>query len=120
MPNRGWVASLDHVFYRLQGGAVERKQCWGAVGRPATVSNLSQPCSSSADGTPWEPLLRTAGARGFTFRYFDAQNFEFTRLPLSPQELRRVRRVDVQLRLSAPAPVEPATYDTVSSFALRH
>lgn len=120
MPNRGWVASVDHVFYRLQDGAVERKQCWNSAGSPATASILSRPCSSSADGTPWEPLLRTAGARGLTFRYFDVQGFELTRLPLSAEELRRVRRVDVQLRLSAPAPVEPVTYDTVSSFALRH
>ncbi len=120
MPNRGWVASVDSVFYRLREGAVERKQCWGMVGSPVTVSTLSRPCSSPLEGTEWEPLLRTAGTEGFTFRYYDAQGFELTRLPLSAQELRRVRKVEVRLRLSAPAPGEPATYDTFFSVALRH
>jgi prepilin-type N-terminal cleavage/methylation domain-containing protein len=120
IPNRGWVASVDRVFYRLQNGAVERKQCWNMAGSSVTASSLSRPCGSSTDGTPWETLLRTAEGRGLTFRYFDVQGFEIARFPLSEQELRRVRRVDVQLRLSAPAPGEPVTYDTASSFALRH
>jgi prepilin-type N-terminal cleavage/methylation domain-containing protein len=120
VPNRGWVASVDRVFYRLREGTVERKQCWNMVGSPVTVSSLSRPCSSGVDGTPWEPLLRTAEARGFTFRYFDVRGFEIARFPLSDEELRRVRRVEVQLRLRAPAPGEPVTYGTASSFALRH
>jgi prepilin-type N-terminal cleavage/methylation domain-containing protein len=120
VPNRGWVASVDRVFYRLREGTVERKQCWNMMGSPVTASTLSRPCTSGGDGTPWEPLLRTAEARGFTFRYFDARGFEIARFPPPDEELRRVRRVDVQLRLSAPAPGEPVTYDTVSSFALRH
>jgi prepilin-type N-terminal cleavage/methylation domain-containing protein len=120
IPNRGWVASVDQVFYRLQDGAVERKQCWSEAGYSVTARTLSRPCSSPADGTQWEPLVRTAGAEGFTFRYFDVQGFEFTRLPLSDSELRRIRRVEVRLSLSAPAPGEPVTYDTSSSFALRH
>ena len=120
VPNRGWVASVDQVFYRLENGAVERKQCWSEAGYAVTASTLSRPCRSPADGTEWEPLARTAGAQGLTFRYFDAQGFELTRLPLSGPELRRVRRVEVRLSLSAPAPGEPVTYDTFTSFALRH
>jgi hypothetical protein len=120
IPNRGWVASVDQVFYRLQNGAVERKQCWSAAGYSVTARTLARPCSSPADGTEWEPLARTAGAEGFTFRYFDAQGFELTRLPLSDSDLRRVRRVEVRLSLSAPAPGEPVTYDTFTSVALRH
>lgn len=120
IPNRGWVASVDQVFYRLQSGAVERKQCWSMAGYSDTASTLSRPCSSPADGTQWEPLLRTAGAQGFAFRYFDVQGVELTRLPLSDSDLRRVRRVEVRLSLSAPAPGEPVTYDTFTFIALRH
>jgi prepilin-type N-terminal cleavage/methylation domain-containing protein len=120
VPNRGWVASLDRVSYRVQGGTVERKQCWSAAGSPATASALSRPCGSPFDGTEWEPLLRTASPAGLTFRYFDAQGFELTRLPLAEQELRRVRRVEVRLSLIAPTSGEPVTYDTSTSIALRH
>lgn len=120
VPNRGWVASLDRVFYRLVDGTVERKQCWSGVGSPVTVGDLSSPCRSSMDGTPWEPLLRTATPQGFTFRYFDAQDVELQPLPLSPQDLRRVRRVEVRLRLASLTSRAPVTYDTFSSVALRH
>ncbi|MDY7227406.1 PilW family protein [Hyalangium rubrum] len=120
VPNRGWVASLDRVFYRLEGGAVERKQCWERVGVQATLSGLSRPCRAKEEGTPWEPLLRTAAPGGLVFRYFDAQGVEFKALPLAPMDLRRVRRVEVALRLMAPASGEPVTYDTFSAFTLRH
>jgi prepilin-type N-terminal cleavage/methylation domain-containing protein len=120
MPNRGWVASLDRVFYRLQGNTVERKQCWNPSGSPATARVLSQPCRSSTDGTEWEPLLRTAAPQGLSFRYLDVQGLELTRLPLSEQDLRRVRRVEVRLRLSAPTQRAPVTYDTFTTVALRH
>ncbi|WP_224244431.1 PilW family protein [Hyalangium gracile] len=120
VPNRGWVASLDRVFYRLQGETVERKQCWGSAGTTATVSGFSSPCGSTTEGTTWEPLLRSASRRGLAFRYFDAQGSELTALPLSTEDLRRVRRVEVLLRLSAPASGETVTYDTFTSVALRH
>ena len=64
VPNRGWVASVDRVFYRLQEGTIERRQCWGMAGSPATVGGLSQHCGSPLEGTEWEPLLRTATLRG--------------------------------------------------------
>ncbi|HYH97277.1 hypothetical protein, partial [Hyalangium sp.] len=120
VPNRGWVASLDRVFFRLQGGTVERKQCWSPAGSPATVSGLTRLCGSPAEGTEWEPLLRTASPEGLTFQYFDAQGLELTQLPLSPQSLRRVRRVEARLRLGAPTLAEPVAYDTFTSVALRH
>jgi prepilin-type N-terminal cleavage/methylation domain-containing protein len=122
VPNHGWVASLDRVFYRLEGDTIERKQCWGAAGSPATVGGLSRPCSASREeGTSWEPLLRTAVPRkGLVFRYFDAQGLELRFLPLSIQDLRRVRRVEVTLRLSAPTSREPVTYDTFTAVTLRH
>lgn len=121
VPNRGWVASLDRVFYRLEGDTVERKQCWNRAGNPATLASLSEPCDSRGDGTDWEPLLRSARPKGgLTFRYFDAQGLELTLLPLSPDDLRRVRRVEVRLRLSAPTSGDPVTYDTLTSVALRH
>jgi prepilin-type N-terminal cleavage/methylation domain-containing protein len=120
VPNRGWVASVDRVFYRLREGAVERKQCWSGLGGPTSVSAISRPCTSLGEGTPWEPLLRTAAPEGLTFRYFDAQGAELTRLPLSTQELRRVRRVEVRLRLSVTDSREPVLHDTFTSVALRH
>jgi len=120
VPNRGWVASLDRVFYRLQDRTVERKQCWNPAGSTAIASVLSRPCGSPADGTEWEPLLRTAVPQGLTFRYFDVRGLELTRLPLSEQDLRRVRRVEVRLQLSAPTQRAPVTYDTFTSVALRH
>lgn len=120
VPNRGWVASLDRVFYRLQGEAVERKQCWSPAGSPATVSNLSRPCGSSTEGTSWEPMLRSATSKGLAFRYFDAQGVELTALPLSTADLRRVRRVEVQLHLSGSVLGTPVAYDTSTAVALRH
>jgi prepilin-type N-terminal cleavage/methylation domain-containing protein len=119
VPNRGWVASLDRVFYRLEGGAVERKQCWGTVGSEVTSSSLSMACVAATEGTPWEPLLRTAAREGLVFRYFDARDAELTALPLSASDLRRVRRVVVTLRLTAPTSGEPVTYDTFTAVALR-
>ncbi|WP_224361325.1 PilW family protein [Hyalangium versicolor] len=120
VPNRGWVASVDRVYYRLRDGAIERKQCWGQAGSPASVSVLATPCSAPADGTPWEPMLRSAGLHGLVFRYFDAQGVELTLLPLSAQDLRRVRLVEVRLHLSAPVSSDSVTYDTFTSVALRH
>lgn len=120
VPNRGWVASMDRVFYRLEGHTVERKQCWSPLGVFASASSLSSPCGASADGTAWEPLLRTAVPGGLSFRYFDVQGLELTRLPLSEEDLRRVRRVEVLLSLSAPAQPAPVHQDTFTSVALRH
>jgi prepilin-type N-terminal cleavage/methylation domain-containing protein len=120
VPNRGWVASMDRVFYRLQGPTVERKQCWSPLGSFVSASTLSSPCGASSEGTAWEPLLRTAVSGGLSFRYFDVQGFELTRLPLSEDDLRRVRRVEVRLSLSASTQRAPVTYDTFTSVALRH
>jgi hypothetical protein len=120
VPNRGWVASLDRVFYRLEDGAVERKQCWDMAGSQATVGGLSRPCGARTEGTPWEPLLRTAAPGGLAFRYFDAQGVELNPLPLSPTDLRRVRRVEVALRLTAPTLGAPVTHDTFTAVTLRH
>lgn len=119
VPNRGWVASMDRVFYRLRGNIVERKQCWNPMGSFVSASTFS-PCSSATDGTAWEPLLRTAVPDGLMFRYFDVQGFELTRLPLSEEDLSRVRRVEVRLSLSAPTQRAPVTYDSLTSVALRH
>lgn len=120
VPNRGWVASMDRVFYRLQGNTVERKQCWSPLGGFVSASRLSRPCGASADGTAWEPLLRTAVPGGLSFRYFDKQGLELTRLPLSEEDLRRIRRVEVRLSLSAPAKPAPVLHDSLTSVALRH
>lgn len=120
VPNRGWVASLDRVFYRLEAGTVERKQCWERVGIQATVSGLARPCGDKGEGTPWEPLLRTVAPQGLVFRYFDAQGVELTALPLTPMDLRRVRRVEVGLHLTAPTSGAPVTYDTFTAVTLRH
>lgn len=119
VPNRGWVASVDRVFYRLNGSTVERKQCWGPVGSPATVGSLSTPCTSLAQGTAWEPLLRTAAPKGFAFRYLDATGAELAPLPLSAADLRRVRRVEVALRLTASTSGKPVTYETLTAFTPR-
>ena len=119
VPNRGWVTSLDRVFYRLEQGTVERKQCWGPVGSEVTASSLSSPCRATADGTGWEPLLRTAAPEGLIFRYLDDTGTALEPLPLSTVDLRRVRRVEVVLRLTAPTSGEPVTYDTFTAFTPR-
>jgi prepilin-type N-terminal cleavage/methylation domain-containing protein len=121
VPNQGWVASLDRVFYRLNESAVERKQCWGEVGPSATARELARPCDDpGSEGTPWEPLLRTVAPQGLAFRYFDAQGTELQALPLSAEELRRVRRVEVVLRLTAPTSRGPVTQDSLTAVTLRH
>jgi prepilin-type N-terminal cleavage/methylation domain-containing protein len=121
VPNRGWVASLDRVLYRLRGDVVERRQCWGEAGRSLTPRGLAQSCENArGDGTEWEPLLRTVAPGGLTFRYFDAQGVELRALPLSPQDLRRVRRVEVVLRLTAQTSRGPISHDTLTAVTLRH
>ncbi len=120
VPNRGWVASLDRVFFRLEERTVSRMQCWGQVGLLAALDELASPCSSGGEGTGWEPLLRSASPQGLVFRYLDAQGAELRPLPLAPTELRRVRRVEISLHLEASSALGPVAYDTFSSVSLRH
>ncbi len=118
-PNRGWVASVDRVYYRLTGATVQRKQCWHAFPSPATLADSLLECSP-AEGTDWEPLLSTVPANGLRFRYLDPNGAPLGPLPLSAEALRRVRRVEVQLHLEAPAPGGPVASDTLTAVTLRH
>lgn len=119
-PNRGWVASLDRVHYRLSGSAVERKQCWHAFPSPADLPASATPCTAASDGTDWEPLLSSVPAGGLRLRYLDASGAVLGPLPLSAAALRRVHRVEVTLHLEAPTPDGPVTHDTLIAVTLRH
>jgi type II secretory pathway pseudopilin PulG len=121
MPNRGWVASLDRVHYRLTGTTVQRKQCWNEFPTPADLADTVLPCGvSPTEGTDWEPLLSSVPTNGLRFRYLDASGAVLGPLPLSEAALRRVRRVELQLRLEAPAPGGPMVSDTLTAVTLRH
>jgi prepilin-type N-terminal cleavage/methylation domain-containing protein len=98
-PNRGYVSSPDRVFYRLNAGAVERKQCWGQIGAVLTVAALATPCAAGPDGTAWEP--RASNVSALAFQYRDAADAVIP-VPVAAGNLRRIRRVTVTMTLQRP------------------
>lgn len=116
--NRGFVSTPDRVFYRVDGDSVVRKQCWDAVPIPTTTDALTVPCSRLDDGTDWEPLATGAT---LSFIYYDANGIPLGPLPLSEPQLRRVRRVEVQLHLERAVSGLPAplAYDTAVAVSLQ-
>ncbi len=103
--SRAWVSTPDRVFYRLTGtGELQRMQCWGSVGTPATLSgsgSLTEDCdpATPGGGTGWETLARGLTAPGaLEFTYLDAAGNVLTP-PVAAALLPRVRRVQVTLRM---------------------
>lgn len=95
-PNQGFVSTPDRIFYRLQGDAWERKQCWGALGAP--LANLETPCT--ANGTDWEPWVRVgAPPATATFTYYKVDGSVLT-TPVAAGALKDIARVDISLQLT--------------------
>lgn len=102
-PNQGFISTPDRVFFQLDAGLWERKQCWGSVGvgsgTPATLQ-LSTPCTS--DGTDWEPLARAGGTpASATFTYWKADGTRLT-TPVAAANLKDIYRVVIRLELQRP------------------
>jgi prepilin-type N-terminal cleavage/methylation domain-containing protein len=95
-PNQGFASTPDRVFYQLDGGWVERMQCWGSVGTP--IGTLSNPCTGSSDGTGWERLARGGLMAVPTFTYWKADGTQLP-TPVAAGALRSIHRVDITLRL---------------------
>jgi hypothetical protein len=116
-PNRAVISTPDRVFYRLVAEnpanpqtlfRLERKQCWGPLSSSGVVSftNIRGECGAGATvGTPWEVLLRGLPANGVRFTYWDGKGTDLTTdmaetdLVKLERNLRRVRRVNIELRL---------------------
>jgi hypothetical protein len=117
-PSRAWVSTPDRVFYRLTPtGAtreLQRMQCWGSVGSPATLADFRTGCDpgSAATGTGWETLATglTPGALDFT--YLDASGAALAR-PVPDEALPRVRRVVVRLTLEQSIAGTPQTHTDI-------
>jgi prepilin-type N-terminal cleavage/methylation domain-containing protein len=118
-PNQGFVSTPDRVFFRLNAGRWERKQCWGSVGvgsgTPPTLQ-LSTPCTS--EGTDWEPLARAGGTpASATFTYWKADG---TRLatPVAATSLKDIYRVVIRLELqrsqSSGKPLSHVAYGSIT------
>lgn len=102
--NQGWVSTPDRVFFQLNGELWERKQCWGPVGAGSPTLTLHIPCvdNNLAVGTNWEALARVGGApEKVTFTYFQA-NGDPLPLPIAPENLWRIQRVDILLEFQRP------------------
>lgn len=122
-PNRAWVSTLDRVFYRLDDGRLQRKQCWGSVGSPIVLTGpggLAEPCDPAGpdSGTDWETLAQGLAADALDVTYLDAAGNELTR-PLPPEALPRVRRVQVRLRLEQSVAGEALTHEDTLTVAPR-
>lgn len=103
-PNRGFVSSPDRVFYRLNGTAVERNQCWGQIGAGVTVAALATACAAGPDGTGWEVLAEGATSPGLAFEYRDGADNPIA-APVPAAALPLIRRVVVRVTLErAPGP----------------
>jgi type II secretory pathway pseudopilin PulG len=84
----GWVATIDRVFYRLNGTKIERTQCWGypdpsdanwpsGLGFPASPASVSPsitaPAQISTPATVCTPVEVVArDVQSLTFKYFDS------------------------------------------------
>lgn len=97
-PNRGFVSSPDRVFYRLNGAAVERNQCWGQIGAVLTAAALATPCIAGPDGTGWEVVARGALSPGLAFEYRDGADNPIA-APVPAAALPLIRRVVVRVTL---------------------
>ncbi|HEX8819076.1 MAG TPA: hypothetical protein VF794_04055, partial [Archangium sp.] len=56
--NQGYISTPDRVFFQLNNGWWERKQCWGSVGLGSPTLSLHTPCADptatgTATGTAW-------------------------------------------------------------------
>lgn len=115
-PNRGYVSTPDRVFWRLNAGKVERNQCWGTVNSP--VANLSTACANGADGTGWQTLATMAATPGLVFSYLDATGATVA-APVAAADLRRIRRVVVNLHLERQSVGGLVTSDTRAEVSFR-
>jgi prepilin-type N-terminal cleavage/methylation domain-containing protein len=118
-PNQGFVSTPDRVFFQLNAGLWERKQCWGSVGvgsgSPSTL-DLSTPCTS--EGTDWEPLARAGGTPASpTFTYWKADGTKLTP-PIAASDLKAIYRVVIRLELqryqSTGQPLHHVAYGSIT------
>jgi prepilin-type N-terminal cleavage/methylation domain-containing protein len=97
VPNRGFVATPDRVFYELNGGTVRRKQCWSQLSTPIDpASIMARSCTAPVDGTDWEVRARDVAALNFEYR--DGADAVIA-APVPLADLRRIRRVVINLSL---------------------
>lgn len=102
-PNQGFVSTPDRVFFQLNAGRWERKQCWGSVGvgsgSPSTL-DLDTPCGAGPNvGTAWEQLASAGGTpASATFTYWKANGTKLT-TPVAASDLKDIYRVVIRLEL---------------------
>jgi type II secretory pathway pseudopilin PulG len=118
-PNQGYVSTPDRVFFRLNNGWWERKQCWGSVGEGAPTLVLNIPCDDSKaketppTGTVWERLAHVGSKpNAQVFTYWKADGTQLTTLPVPEADLRLIKRVDIRLELKRPRYPSVNTVDT--------
>lgn len=105
-PNRGFVSTLDRVYYGLDAGGVRRNQCWGSIFSSPGSSTFELGCPGlfASNATGWEVLTTGVAANGLRFSYWSAGG---TLLPVpvtDEAELRGIRRVDIELDLERKLP----------------
>ena len=115
LPNRGFVSTPDRILYRLNAGAVERMQCWGQIGAVLTPAALATPCNG-VDGTVWERRARDVA--GLVFEYRDGADAVIP-TPVAAGDLRRIRRVIINLALQRAVGTATVTANATASVTVR-
>lgn len=112
LPNRGFVSTIDRVFYRLNGDKVERVQCWGPLPSPLTAS-----CPAGSNSLGVETLA--TGVTRFELTYATSQGTDRPAPVTAAADLRSIRRVHVALDLSTTVFDVPLSHTLETTVAVR-
>ena len=129
----GWVASVDRVFYRLNGTNIERIQCFGdpspsnanfpnatATAIPASTVTPAPAGSNTAASTCVGPEVVAQNVASLTFTYFDDTNTAMA-LPLATGATKSlVRRVDYVIEFSRTVLSRPVQHAVVGTIRIRN
>lgn len=120
LPNRGFVSTPDLVRYQLAGNTVTRQQCWGQIGTaldPASI--LARRClDTDAPPTGTVVEVRTRDVSALTFQYRDAADAVIA-TPVALADLRRIRRVVINLTLQRVVGASTIRADAIASATVR-
>ncbi|MEW5849302.1 MAG: prepilin-type N-terminal cleavage/methylation domain-containing protein [Myxococcota bacterium] len=125
-PGTGWVTTLDRVFYRLNGTALERVQCWGEVipthasWPPDNAGAMpANPCGvTNNTGTGFERIARDVVM--LELRYFDSSGAELARPLATAAAKAAVSSIRYRVRLERMVNRSNVTHEVVGTVRVRN